>query len=177
VRYSIVEHGKPSTWHPESAISVSPGARPSDPTKAGLPAGGMLPWHQTEPGGEVSCALEHADVRDHRCDQGCGDRANSRDRGQAAGACIVPRVSDELRFERPDAFGQRVVVLEQSPDGLPRFLWEAFLRVHECHEFHEHPHALRNGQAELVATPPMTSASMVWCLTGRGRIEQGQDAL
>ena len=92
-----------------------PIARLGDPTKAGLPAGGMLSRHQTEPGGEVPCAFEHADIADRRRDQGRGDRTDAGDRGQAARGLIVPSVSDDPRFERLDAFRQSRGSARASP--------------------------------------------------------------
>ena len=76
-----------------------PVARFGDPTKPGLSASGILSRHQTEPGGEVPCTFEHADISDSRRDQRRGDRTDTGDRGQAASGFIVPRVSDNLRFE------------------------------------------------------------------------------
>ena len=68
----------------------------------------------------MPCALEQADVADRRRDQRRGDRTDAGDRGQAARSLIVPRVSDDLRFECLDAFSQRVAgVLAENPPPMP----------------------------------------------------------
>ena len=79
----------------------------------------------------MSCAFEHADVADRRRDQGRGDRADAGDRGQAARGLIVARVSDDLSFERHNAFSQRFALVEQSRERLPCFRRERLIRIHE----------------------------------------------
>jgi hypothetical protein len=63
-------------------------ARFGDPTKAGLPAGGIRSGHQAQPGREVPCAFEQTNVDDGRCDQRRDDRANARDRCRAAASSL-----------------------------------------------------------------------------------------
>ena len=96
----------------DKQLADLPVARFGDPTKAGLPAGGKLSWHQAKPGREVPCGFEQADVDDGRCDQRRGDRANAGDRCQAACGIIVPRVSDNLHFDCPDTFSQCTALVE-----------------------------------------------------------------
>jgi len=82
----------------------------------------MLPRHQAQPGGEVSRALEHADVGDCRRDQGRSDRTDAGDRRQAARGVVVPGVGHDLRLECLGAFIQRAALIKQSVQHLPGFL-------------------------------------------------------
>jgi hypothetical protein len=91
----------------------------------------MPPWHQAEPGGEMSCAFEQADAADRRRDQGGGDRADAGDRGRAARCLIVARVSDDLSFECQNAFSQGFALVGQPRERPPRFHRERLIRIHE----------------------------------------------
>ena len=64
----------------------------SNPAQAMFAAGGILPWHQTQPGRELAPTAEAARFY-HRGSDGCGDdRANARNARQALadGVALVP---------------------------------------------------------------------------------------
>jgi hypothetical protein len=126
-----------------------PVARFGDPTKAGLPAGGILSRHQPEPGGEVPCTFEQADVGNSRCDQRRGDRADTRDRCQAARGIILPCVSDNLRFKCADACDEREALFEQSREHLACLLREGLICIHQHKKLVQLADTVRNGQAKL----------------------------
>src|SRR5208282_6317712 len=71
----------------------------ADPQQLRLAAGGELPRDQTEPGGEITAAVEALRMTDGGHKRRRDDRAEARNRYQPTGLIVLFRPSDELGVE------------------------------------------------------------------------------
>src|SRR5215213_4478681 len=104
---------------PEYPILGDPAGRRH--ASSGLAAGGALPRHRPEPGGEVPRAREGPDVAaDRGRDQRGGDRPDARDRGQAPSRVVVPSVRDDPPLQAPDPLRRGATVLARFDERFTR---------------------------------------------------------
>src|SRR5215831_2214468 len=119
------ERGAELTLQPRtSAVDQKPAqilvAALGYPAQAMFAAGGILPWHQTQPGRELAPTAETA--RFYHCGgEGCGnDRADARNARQALadGVALVP--GHELLLDRRNRRRQLLNLCRQHLEHLPR---------------------------------------------------------